>query len=511
MSGDSLKVVERREFLVRVAKGAMAAPLLASAAEGMAAQGAPAALATGATAKSAAGAPGVARRQNAGSAAASAKGTGGAQRRPVMPAWPKAVVTLNVRDFGATGDGQTKDTAAIQQAIDRCAVLGGGNVTVPAGQYSTGAIALRSGVLLRLEQDATLVGTPDFADYPVTQVRWEGKWISGHIGFVSAIDAEFCGVVGPGKIVGNVALGGRPNAQNPLRHPCVVEFIRCRNVRLEDFSATNRLMWTIHPTYCDNVSIRNVSVDSTGGNGDGVDADSCRHVIIEGCTFSTGDDCISLKSGRGEEAYTMMRTTEDVLISGCTFTDANFACIGIGSEASGGIRDARIEKCKFIGAKSHAIYIKSRVGRGGFFEDIVVDDAEVSGMKAGFLRIDVLATGIQDQDPVPGVEGIPSLKNLRFTNVRVSDVPVLVEATHIDPLKPMDGFSLVNVTGTCAKGISIANAKNVEIRNVKVSGYDGPLLSVANVTGVGLAGATKIDAPKVPEPIAKPEKPYELR
>src|SRR5579863_8479120 len=86
---------------------------------------------------------------------------------------------LNVRDFGAAGDGAVKDTAAFQQALDRCSVLGGGEVVVPAGNYRTGAIALRSNTLLRLEKDALISGTNDFADYPVTQVRWEGKWIPG--------------------------------------------------------------------------------------------------------------------------------------------------------------------------------------------------------------------------------------------------------------------------------------------------------------------------------------------
>ncbi len=88
-------------------------------------------------------------------------------------------VALNVRGFGAAGDGTTKDTAAIQQGLDRCAVLGGGEVLVPAGNYLTGAIALRSNTILRLDKDASILGSPDFADYPVTQVRWEGKWIQG--------------------------------------------------------------------------------------------------------------------------------------------------------------------------------------------------------------------------------------------------------------------------------------------------------------------------------------------
>src|SRR5262245_28525016 len=91
----------------------------------------------------------------------------------------KATLKLNVRDFGAKGDGATKDTAAIQQALDRCSVLGGGEVLVPPGNYRTGAIALRSNTLLRLEENTVISGTNDFADYPVTQVRWEGKWIQG--------------------------------------------------------------------------------------------------------------------------------------------------------------------------------------------------------------------------------------------------------------------------------------------------------------------------------------------
>jgi polygalacturonase len=422
----------------------------------------------------------------------------------------KPMLSLNVRDFGATGDGTTKDTGAIQQALDRCGVLGGGEVVVPAGTYSTAAIALRGNTTLRFEQGATLLGAGDFADYPVMQVRWEGKWIQGHVGLIYAIDANNVAVIGPGKIAGNEALGGRPTTQNPLRHPCLMEFIGCSNIRLEDFSTSMHLMWSIHPTNSEHITIKNLTIRSTGGNGDGIDIDSCKHVLIDNCDISTGDDCISLKSGRGEEAFTMMRTTEDVVISNCTFADSIFANIGIGSEASGGIGKTLIKSCKFVGAKSHAIYIKSRIGRGGFFEDITVDDADVSGMQAGFLRIDVLATGIQDQVPVPGDAGIPSLKNLRFSNIRVKDVPTLVQATNITPQKPLDGFTLSSITGTCTKGIFIANAKNVKIADVSIKPADGALLNTYNVTGTGLAGAAKIDAPKIPDVVPTPDTPYKL-
>ena len=417
------------------------------------------------------------------------------------PAAPKPGVKLNVRDFGAVADGKTKDTAAIQQAIDRAFVMGGGEVLVPSGNYFTGAIALKSNITLRLDKDAVILGTPDFADYPVTQVRWEGKWIQGHIGLIYAIDAEHIGIVGPGKIVGNAALGGRPNAQNPLRHPALIEIISCRDARFEDFSTEYTRMWSLHPTYSDNLVFKNLTIRSTGGNGDGIDIDSCRHVVIDGCDISTGDDCIAIKSGRGMEAYQLLRTTEDVLITNCTLADSIFACIGIGSETSGGIRNVRIRHCKFTHAQTFAIYIKSRPGRGAFIEDISADDLDVSGMVGGFLRLNILNSGLQDQTPVPGDEGIPTIKNFKFSNVRVKDVPVLVDGISIHPHKPLRSFSLINVTGTAAKGITLANVVGANIRNIKVTGFTGPLISVNNVTGAGLKGAATVDPPKLPEAV----------
>jgi polygalacturonase len=422
-----------------------------------------------------------------------------------------ATVLLNIRDFGALGDGTTKDTLAIQQAIDRCWLLGGGEVLIPAGNYFTGAIALRSNVLLRLEKDAIITGTPDFADYPVMQVRWEGKWVKGHTALIYAIDADNTGIVGPGHIAGNHALGGRPNEKYPLRHPALIEPIGCKNLRFEDFSTDYYLMWCMHPTYCENIVIKNLTIRSTGGNGDGIDIDSCKKVLIDNCDIATGDDCISLKSGRGMEGYTLLRTTEDITITNCTLADSIFACIGIGSETSGGIRNVRIEHCKFVAAKTHAIYIKSRPGRGAFIENIICNELDVSGMQGGFLRFNILGSGLQDQVPVPGNEGIPAIKNFSFTNIRVKDVPVLVEGTAIHPAKPLDGFTLMNVSGTCAKGISLANIKKAKIKNINVTGFTGALLSTYNVTGKELDAAVTIDAPKIPEAIVAPAKAYELR
>ena len=431
-----------------------------------------------------------------------------AQRASAEPVGPAvASVSLDIKEFGAVGDGKTNDTLAIQQALDRCSVLGGGQVRVPDGEYLTGAIMLRSNTTLHLEAGASLLGSPDLADYPLTQVRWEGHWVKGYIGLVSAIDANNIGITGRGRIAGNPAIKGRVDAQNGLRHPALLEFVNCSGLRVEDCVTEQNDMWSIHPIYCDNVLFRNVTVR---GGADGIDVDSCRHVVIESCTFSTGDDCISLKSGRGAEGYVIHRPTEDVRISNCTFADSHWACIGIGSETSGGIRNIHIDQCKCIAARTFAIYIKSRPGRGAFIENIYVSDLDVSGAEQGFLRFNILNSGKQDEFAVPGEEGIPTTRNFNFNNIRVTDVPVLVDGVGIDPDKPLDGFSLTDITGTCGKGIFLANIRRAVLRNIGVTGYTGALLNIYNVTGVGLAKAAPLEPTKIPAPIPAPAQPYLL-
>ena len=378
---------------------------------------------------------------------------------------------------------------------------------MPAGEYLTGAISLKSNTLLRLDEGATLTGSPEMSDYPLTQVRWEGRWIKGYLGFVSAMDAENISIAGPGKIIGSSAVVGRVDRKTQYRLPALIEFVNCKNVNVENCYTQNFGMWSIHPTYCENIAFNKVKVLS---GADGIDVDSCKHVVIKDCDFDTTDDCISLKSGRGAEGYTILRTTEDVRISDCTFKDKVWACIGIGSETSGGIRNVHVERCKCLGAGTFAIYIKSRPGRGAFIENIFMDDLEVSGAKQGFLRFNILNSGKQDEFVVPGDEGIPTIRNFRFNNIRVTNVPVLVDGVGIHPNKPLDGFFLTNVSGTCGKGISLANIKGAVLKNISVTGFSGPLLSTNNVTGTGLRDAAPLPPAKQPEPISPPAQPYLL-
>ncbi len=401
----------------------------------------------------------------------------------LLPLLPLALLgaTYNVREFGATGNGLAKDTAAIQQALDACAAAGGGEVRVPAGTYLTGSLELKSSTSLRLERDATLLGSPDLEDYPVIKARWEGHMVDAHRALISANFASHLAIIGLGKISGDPALGGRTMP----RRPCVIEFTECTDIRLEDITVTQSRMWTIHPTFSDEIYLKNVTIRSTGGNSDGVDIDSCAHVRIEGCDIESGDDCIAIKSGRGMEGLREARPSEDIIIRDCALADTGFACIGIGSETSGGIRGVHIEDCRFRFANTYAIYVKSRPGRGAFIEDISGRNLDVRTAPGGFLRINLLDGGLPDTGPVPGLDGVPAVKNLRFANVKVN-CGTLVDAVSVSPEKPVNGLVLENITGTVAKGIILAHMINVALSGLNVTGVEGEFLSTVDVTGTGL-------------------------
>jgi len=386
--------------------------------------------------------------------------------------------TFNVRDFGAVGDGTNKDTVGFQKALDTCAVGGGGEVIVPAGNYLIGSVQLGYGTILRLETNSVIIGSGDANDYPTMDIRWEGRWQPGRRALIYAANVDHTGIIGPGRIEGNRAMAA---PQNP-RGAVVLEPISCNDVRWEGFTITQGGNWATHPTYCTDVVIKNVNII---GDRDGIDVDSCKNVRIENCDINTGDDCISLKSGRGLDGARIGKPTEDVLISNCTLHGRRFAGVGIGSETSGGIRNVTIEHCK-MACRTFGIYVKTRIGRAGVIENISGDDLDI--LSGGFLKINLVSAGNLNtsDDPVEGDAGIPLGRNYSFSNIRVTNCTRLVDARDISPQKPLTGFSLVNVTGTCTNGIALANITGAKLENIHVTGYQGSLLMQTNVQGSGL-------------------------
>jgi len=178
-------------------------------------------------------------------------------------------------------------------------------------------------------------------------------------------------------------------------------------------------------------------------------------------------------------------------------TGRRFACIGIGSEISGGVRNIRIEHCSFT-AYTHAIYLKTRIGRAGVNENISADDIDVRG--GDFLRLNLVKGGNTNtaDDPVEGLPGYPIARRLAFSNIRLHDAKAVVVGTEVSALRPVEGLALTNITGTCRTGLTLANMKDVVLQDIHVTGFTGPLLGIVNVTGTGLEGAGPIPAPVDP-------------
>lgn len=389
--------------------------------------------------------------------------------------------TLNVLDFGAKGDGVTKDTVAIQKALDACGENGGGTVLIPEGVFLTGSLTLHANTTLQLSSRANLLGSPDIADYPIENVRWEGEFREGHRALISANNAANVTISG-GAIFGPPLPLGK--LRSP-RGPVLIELTSCTNTILENFTTQYQQLWSIHVLFCKNLTAHNLTIRTVNSNGDGIDVDSCDGVLVDHCDINTGDDAISLKSGRGLAAQNLSRPTENVIIRDCRLQSSIFAALGIGTEMSGGIRNVKIQNC-VISGRQNAIFIKSREGRGGYMEDISGENITVLKSPT-FVCIDLLQKGIQATDPVPGdVEKWPLVRNLTFKDVNVQDVADLVDAKNIPPARLVDGFALTDVSGTCSRAISIANMTNVVLSNIRVTGFTGPLVTAENVKGTGL-------------------------
>jgi polygalacturonase len=383
---------------------------------------------------------------------------------------------FNVQDYGATGDGITKNTVAIQKALDACATAGGGDVKVPAGKYLTGSLEMKSHVHLNLAAGAVLVGSSDVADYTLGTARWEGQEKPAYLALIRADHAEDIAITGSGTIQGDAKVG---TLRNP-RGPALIEPVECKTVVLDGLTLHGNRMWTVHPTYCQNIKLTNLTIQTTGANSDGIDPDSCQDVTIDHCSFETGDDNIAIKSGKGQEGVRVGRPSQNITITNCTFLKGA-AAVALGSELSGGISDVQIRHCTFKKGWM-ALELKSREGRAGYIRNVIADDLDVG--PEPLLGIETSYKYNPDPQGVEGPAGLTKFENITISNVRINGkAMVKVEAT---PNIPVDGLTLSNITGTCTEPWVIKNAKNVVLRDIHVSGFAGDFLSLENATGTGL-------------------------
>jgi len=343
--------------------------------------------------------------------------------RITPPVFPDRV--FPVTKYGAVGDGTRDCTAAFREAIAACAAAGGGQVLVPGGRFLTGAIHLRNRVNLHLSDGATIAFSRNPDHYlPVVFTRWEGVELMNYSALIYAFEQRDVAITGKGTLDGQASdehwwpwkgsrtlppeatqmaararlfdMGARgvPVAERvfgagSFLRPNFIQPYRCQNVLVDGVTILNSPMWEIHPVLCRNVTVRNVAVNSHGPNNDGCDPESCRDVLIEGCTFDTGDDCIALKSGRNEDGRRLAAPIENVVIRDCTMKDGHGGVV-IGSEVSGGARNIFAERCRMDSPNlDRALRIKTNSVRGGFVEHVYMRDVTVGQVAEAVVTVNL--------------------------------------------------------------------------------------------------------------------------
>ena len=381
---------------------------------------------------------------------------------------------LNVRDFGATGNGSTLDTAAFQKTLSACKSHPSCLVNVPApGTYLIWSVVMSSNTTLNVATGATVQGSNNAADYPVITIRWEGRLAQGHRGLIYASGAQNITIQGGGTIAGGSTVGALRNPRGPV----LIEPSNCTGVTINGMHLTNHNVWTVHPVFDTNVTITNTTITTSGGNSDGIDPDSTMHMLIDHDTINTGDDAIAIKSGRGMEGVTIGKPSGDITISNSTMT-TNEGCVTLGSEMSGGIDGVTIRNITCGPRGQAALKFKAPIGRGGFIRNI---DAQGVNSLGGAMILFKLSEGKTDSNPVTGLAGVPQLSNISVTNSSIHGGTLADMVGWLQ--KPTDGITIANITGTCSHGINIANAVhvNVDPATLHVTGFTPPLITLTNV------------------------------
>lgn len=409
--------------------------------------------------------------------------------RIVPPTFPDR--DFKVTDYGAVGDGVTDCNPAFKKAIAVCTKAGGGRVVVPKGTFlSNGPIHLDNNVNLHVTKDATIIFGTKFDDYlPHVRVRWEGTECYNYSPLVYAYQKTNIAVTGSGKLNGQAenswALwplklkpGTTKNEElRELNHndvpvedlkiygkPTMIEPFECKNVLIEGVTLNDYPFWCVHPVFCENVTIRKLTIDSHNSNNDGVDPDSSKDVLIEDCWLDQSDDGIAIKAGRDNSAWRAGKACENIIVRNMP---SIFDGVAIGSECSGGVRNVFVYDCDY--ESGNILYCKSNLDRGGFIKDIYVKDLNVG--KARILRL---------RNNYHGYRGgnFPT----EFHNINIENVHIkqgddeTISCQGVEGALVYDVFIKDVTIDTLEKGpiMHIRHAENIVLTNVSIAGEIQP-------------------------------------
>ncbi|HQU82912.1 MAG TPA: glycoside hydrolase family 28 protein [Pyrinomonadaceae bacterium] len=422
-----------------------------------------------------------------------------------IPIFPKK--DLLITDFGAKAGGEFDNTAAIRAAIEACSKAGGGRVVIPNGEWLTGTIHLKSNVNLHLESGAILTFSDNPKDYlPAVQTSWEGWECFNYSPLIYGFKVENVAITGKGKIAPRmetwkkwflrppahmealkklytmgstgVAVEKRQMAEgeNNLR-PQFIQFNRSRNILIEDVTIRESPFWTIHLLLSESVVVRRIDISAHGHNNDGIDPEGTRNLLIEDCRFDQGDDAMAIKSGTNHDGWRLNTPSENIVFRNNTVLNGH-QLIAIGSELSGGVRNVYVHDCKFeknsLENIFNVLYIKTNRRRGGFVENITVEniDASTAKFKMGVFGIetDVL---YQWRTLVPSYEErLTPIRGIKMRNIKVGETSTPFRILGDERL-PVENIELNKITINTVRGQKnrYENAKNVKESKIKIGTF----------------------------------------
>ncbi|WP_296700321.1 glycoside hydrolase family 28 protein [Algoriphagus sp.] len=453
----------------------------------------------------------------------------------------------NIIEFGAIGDGLTKNSQAFKAAIEEVNSKGGGKVTVPRGIWMTGPITLLSNVNLHLEDGALIIFSKDKDDYPLVETSFEGLNTVRCLSPINAFQVENIAITGKGTIDGSgeawrfvkkskmtdtqwksllktggvldekgqiwfpsqASLDGY-NASSSFNvpdtkdraelekmkdflRPVMVSIRESKRVLLDGPTFQNSPAWNIHPLMSEDVIIRNLNIRNPwySQNGDGLDLESCKNVLIYNNTFDVGDDAICFKSGKDKDGRDRGVPTENVIVKN-NIVYHGHGGFTVGSEMSGGVRNVHVSECTFIGTDV-GLRFKSTRGRGGIVENIWISNIHMIDIPAEAIRFNLFYSGnspileddqsaedeARNEDLIPVTEETPSFRNISMKNIYASGSGISAFFMGLPEMK-LQNVKLENAVLDAKQGITMIDAEGLELINVKVSGTNEFPLTIYN-------------------------------
>ena len=440
---------------------------------------------------------------------------------------------VNLKDFGAVGDGITLNTEAFANAIDALVQKGGGKLVVPQGVWHTGPIVLKSHINLHLNAGAVILFAADETLYPLIDTSFEGLDTRRCQSPLSANGATDIAITGKGVIDGNgqywrpvkkgkvtenhwkelLAIPGSqemkpgywvpsagyakgeqganmnvPNAKtdaewNAIKRfvrPVMVSLIKCKNVHLKGVIFQNSPAWNLHPLMCENVIVEDVLVrnPSFAQNGDALDLESCKNALIINSRFDAGDDGICIKSGKDADGRRRGIPCENVVVKGCTVFAGHGGFV-VGSEMSGGVKNILVDQCQFLGTDV-GLRFKSTRGRGGIVENIYIKNISMTDIKTDAITFNMYYGGksvaemLADGDNPDNVTKMPVNEETPiFRNIDIKNIICNGAGRAMEfnglPEMPIDGISLKDITILAKKDAVFTNCQNITKKNVNIT------------------------------------------